>query len=90
MKDDMNEEKNPSDLTREDREALGSRNKNLRSDGGDDEFLEDRKRPVDFAAEDLDIPGEELDDAQERRGSEDEENNHYSLGSGHNEDTDRR
>ncbi|HVD96740.1 MAG TPA: hypothetical protein VNB90_00965 [Cytophagaceae bacterium] len=28
----------------------------------------------------LDIPGAELDDAQERIGSEDEENNYYSLG----------
>jgi hypothetical protein len=30
--------------------------------------------------EDLDIPGAELDDAQEAIGSEDEENNYYSLG----------
>jgi hypothetical protein len=31
--------------------------------------------------EDLDIPGSELDDQQEAIGSEDEENNYYSLGS---------
>lgn len=30
---------------------------------------------------DLDVPGSELDDVQERIGSEDEENNYYSLGS---------
>lgn len=30
--------------------------------------------------DDLDIPGSELDDAQEEIGSEDEENNYYSLG----------
>ncbi len=30
--------------------------------------------------EDLDIPGSELDDQQEKIGSEDEENNYYSLG----------
>jgi hypothetical protein len=30
--------------------------------------------------EDLDVPGAELDDAQEDIGSEDEENNYYSLG----------
>ena len=30
---------------------------------------------------DLDIPGSELDDRQEFIGSEDEENNYYSLGS---------
>ena len=29
---------------------------------------------------DLDIPGSELDDEQEKVGSEDEENNYYSLG----------
>lgn len=33
----------------------------------------------------LDIPGAELDDAQEEVGSEDEENNYYSIGGdGHN------
>jgi hypothetical protein len=31
----------------------------------------------------LDIPGAELDDAQENLGSEDEENNHYSIGGLH-------
>ncbi|MCW3084692.1 MAG: hypothetical protein JWP12_2058 [Bacteroidetes bacterium] len=31
-------------------------------------------------ASDLDIPGSELDDEQEEIGSEDEENNYYSLG----------
>lgn len=34
----------------------------------------------DISAGDLDIPGSELDDADEITGSEDEENNHYSLG----------
>jgi hypothetical protein len=32
------------------------------------------------SGDDLDIPGGELDDAQEAVGSEDEENNYYSLG----------
>lgn len=32
---------------------------------------------------DLDIPGAELDDANEEIGEEDEENNDYSLGAGH-------
>jgi hypothetical protein len=31
-------------------------------------------------AEDLDVPGAELDDAEEEIGEEDEENNYYSLG----------
>ncbi|TDW47408.1 hypothetical protein EV144_105435 [Flavobacterium sp. 270] len=32
----------------------------------------------DLTGEDLDVPGSELDDAQENIGSEDEENNYYS------------
>jgi hypothetical protein len=36
-------------------------------------------------ARDLDIPGADLDDANERIGEEDEENNDYSLGSGDND-----
>ncbi len=35
---------------------------------------------------DLDIPGSELDDSQENIGSEDEENNYYSLGGDDHED----
>lgn len=34
----------------------------------------------DVSGSDLDIPGAELDDESEANGSEDEENNHYSLG----------
>lgn len=34
----------------------------------------------DMSGGDLDVPGSELDDEQERVGSEDEENNYYSLG----------
>jgi hypothetical protein len=34
----------------------------------------------DMSGSDLDIPGSELDDKQENVGSEDEENNYYSLG----------
>lgn len=70
--------RSPSDLTKEDYEALGPRDLSL--DGGDDEQLKHRTRPVDFAADDLDIPGSELDDRNEMIGSEDEENNSYSLG----------
>lgn len=40
----------------------------------------------DMSGDDLDIPGAELDDQQESIGSEDEENNYYSLGGdGHND-----
>lgn len=34
----------------------------------------------DKSGSDLDVPGSELDDSQEKIGSEDEENNYYSLG----------
>lgn len=34
----------------------------------------------DYSGGDLDIPGSELDDEMENVGSEDEENNYYSLG----------
>lgn len=66
------------DFTEEDLQALGPLDLSL--DLGDDEQLKQRTQPVDFAARDLDIPGTELDDEAENRGSEDEENNPYSLG----------
>lgn len=40
----------------------------------------------DMSGADLDIPGSELDDAQEEVGSEDEENNHYSIGGDNHND----
>ena len=66
-----------SDLTQDDLLALGD--DNLASDDGDDESLKGLNSP-DLAGADLDIPGSELDDASEDLGSEDEENNLYSLG----------
>ena len=49
-------------------------------------FIKDHEAPnhksdmKDMTGDDLDIPGSELDDVQEDIGSEDEENNFYSLG----------
>jgi hypothetical protein len=40
----------------------------------------------DLTGEDLDVPGSELDDQQESVGSEDEENNYYSLGGDNHND----
>lgn len=65
-------------VTKDDLEALGPKSANLSDDDGDDEQLLHRKEKVDFAGEDLDVPGSELDDEQEKIGSEDEENNAYS------------
>lgn len=76
--------KNPYDVTDEDLEALGP--EDLSMDMGDDEQLKHRDRPVDFSAQDLDVPGSELDDDKEELGSEDEENNSYSLGGDNHED----
>lgn len=76
--DELQEEDHSFDVGKEDLEALGP--KDLSMDGGDDEQLKHRNRPVDFTGEDLDVPGSELDDDQEETGSEDEENNIYSLG----------
>ncbi len=71
-------------VTSEDLEALGE--KELSMDMGDDEELKHRTAPVDFSGNDLDVPGSELDDEQESVGSEDEENNNYSLGGDNHED----
>lgn len=40
----------------------------------------------DKSGDDLDVPGSELDDQQEIVGSEDEENNYYSLGGDNHND----
>ena len=78
-------EKSESDLTEEDLQALGP--KDLSMDMGEDEqLLKNRVWPVDMAGSDLDIPGSELDDEREAIGSEDEENNSYSLGGDAHED----
>lgn len=69
---------NEADVTPEDIEALGP--EGLSMDMGDDEDLKHRVYPVDFSGNDLDVPGAELDDDQEIKGSEDEENNSYSIG----------
>jgi hypothetical protein len=39
-----------------------------------------------LAGDDLDVPGSELDDADEKIGEEDEENNYYSLGGDDHDD----
>jgi hypothetical protein len=69
--------KGPSNLTKEDFEALGPRDLSL--DGGDDEMLKHRTWPVDFGAKDLDVPDGSTGktDAMDQG---DEENTHYSLG----------
>ena len=45
-----------------------------------EDLLTNKLIAADAVSNSLDIPGAELDDAQENIGSEDEENNYYSLG----------
>jgi hypothetical protein len=42
--------------------------------------LNEKDFEEDVTGDDLDVPGAELDDQQEEIGSEDEENNYYSIG----------
>ena len=67
-------ELNPNDLSKKKtpNEAPGSRNEK--------DFDES------MSGDDLDVPGSELDDQQESVGSEDEENNYYSLGGDNHND----
>jgi len=77
-------EKSEADVTEEDLKILDD---NLSADqGGEDDQLRFREAPVDMTAEDLDVPGSELDDAEENIGEEDEENNPYSIGGDRHED----
>ena len=50
--------------------------------------LNEKDFEKDQTGEDLDIPGTELDDKQEEVGSEDEENNYYSIGGDNHNDLD--
>ncbi len=55
-------------------------------------FAHHTKNELDFqdlqTGDDLDVPGDELDNANENIGSEDEENNYYSLGGDNHLDLD--
>ena len=59
--------------------------RNLRSDGGDDEQLKNREKPVDFEGKDLDVPGRDLPENRTKKQFKDEENQLYSQGGPGNE-----
>lgn len=67
-----------SNLAEDDLAALGPKEGDM--DMGDDEIMSLSGDRYDRTDEDLDIPGTELDDENENIGTEDEENNYYSLG----------
>ena len=48
--------------------------------------LNEKNFEDDVSGNDLDIPGSELDDDQEKIGNEDEENNYYSIGGDNHND----
>jgi hypothetical protein len=64
----------PEDLTQEKDKDLDTENWN------------EKNFNQDHSGADLDVPGSELDDAQEEIGSEDEENNNYSIGGDNHND----
>ncbi|HKH60229.1 MAG TPA: hypothetical protein VKA49_05330 [Flavitalea sp.] len=64
-----------ADVTRDDLIILGEQNIE-----NDEEDTTDSKTLLGDLDAELDVPGEELDDANEEIGEEDEENNYYSLG----------
>ena len=68
-----------ADVTAEDLILLGEKDQDM--DMGEDEDIRNRAGfPLDSTGDDLDVPGSEIDDANENIGEEDEENNYYSLG----------
>jgi hypothetical protein len=67
----------------EDLSGIKESNKNDKTGKNNEkDFIEDA------SGSDLDVPGSELDDNQENIGSEDEENNYYSIGGDDHEDLD--
>jgi hypothetical protein len=67
-----------ADVTEEDLILLGERDQDM--DMGEDEEIKRVGSLLDQAGDEMDMPGTELDDANESIGEEDEENNYYSLG----------
>ena len=68
-----------AEITEEDKHILGDKLEHIRTDGGGDNQLADREKPVDFAGKDLDIPGRNLPN-QTKESLKDEENQLYSQG----------
>ena len=88
---------NDADVSEEEKELLRRAdedmptpdNRNLRKsalDNKDSEGIPLNQKSRDVSGDDLDVPGAELDDENEALGTEDEENNPYSLGSDNHND----
>lgn len=88
MKTNKKDRDDDSEVTKHDKDLLGKKHKNLRTDGGDDRQLEERSEPVDFEGKDLDIPGRTLPEDRTKKKFKDEENQLYSQGGPGNENLD--
>jgi hypothetical protein len=62
--------------------------KSVNTQGDEEELSNDTYFENDISRNRLDITGSELDDQQEDIGSEDEENNYYSIGGDRHDDLD--
>lgn len=71
--DIYNQEKQETELNPEDISKTKAPNEKVRTSN-------EKGTNEEISGDDLDVPGSELDDQQESVGSEDEENNYYSLG----------
>jgi len=71
------------DINPEDISALKELNETDKADPNNEQNFKD-----DVSGNDLDVPGSELDDEAENVGSEDEENNYYSIGGDDHNDLD--
>jgi len=82
MEKNKNNIENSSNVSDQEKDLLGERPKNLRTDGGDDIQLNKnhRSHPVDFEGKDLDIPGRSLPEDRSKKELKDEENQLYSQG----------
>ncbi len=72
-----------SNITKEDLDILGKKGLSMNRD--DDQLLQERKRKVDFAGKDLDVPGRQTLDKSKSTKLSDEENSLYGLGDEDNE-----
>jgi hypothetical protein len=63
-----------------------SNEEKIELDGSGEDVKKTKRSAKDRLSGDLDVPGSELDDADEEIGEEDEENNYYSLGGDDHDD----
>jgi len=85
-KDSEKQNELPEDLNYPPGEDIYSQEEKLPYTEEDGPLAKGEERETKSIADDLDIPGTELDDEDEAIGEEDEENNYYSLGGDNHND----